>query len=89
MAAVLQGLGTALILAIVGQLRDLEARSNAGQGSTVTIRIPLRTQIALAERADAEEVNAEVNAFLKRIFCRQHGTLGYRAIGVRRVIFAG
>jgi len=42
---------------LFGRSFDLEVRSAVGQGSTVTIRIPLRTQIVIAERADAEEVN--------------------------------
>ena len=42
---------------LFGRSFDLEVRSAVGQGSTVTIRIPLRTEIVIAERADAEEVN--------------------------------
>jgi LytS/YehU family sensor histidine kinase len=35
----------------------LEVRSDVGQGSTVTIRIPLRTPIDLTERANADLIN--------------------------------
>ena len=43
--------------ALFGHSFRLEARSDVEQGSTVTIRIPLRTAIDVAERADAEWVN--------------------------------
>jgi LytS/YehU family sensor histidine kinase len=63
-AAVVQGLGTALILAIIGQVRDrdllrrrlqglfgrsfqLEVRSEIGEGTTVTMRVPFQKRLAV------------------------------------------
>jgi hypothetical protein len=43
--------------ALFGHSFRLEAQSDVWIGSTVTIRIPLRTPIHVAERADAEWVN--------------------------------
>ena len=40
-----------------GRSFRLEVRSEIGEGTTVTVRIPLQTQIHAAERADAEAIN--------------------------------
>jgi hypothetical protein len=46
---------------------QLEARSDVWIGRTVTISIPLRTPIHVAERADAEWVNV----FPRPEFCKE------------------
>jgi len=40
-----------------GRFFKLEVHSKIGEGTTVTMRIPLRTQIHVAKRIDAERVN--------------------------------
>jgi two-component system sensor histidine kinase LytS len=40
-----------------GRSFRLEVRSEIGEGTTVTVRIPLQTQIHAAERADAQAIN--------------------------------
>ena len=40
-----------------GRSFRLEVHSEIGEGTTVTVRIPLQTQIRAAERADAEAIN--------------------------------
>jgi LytS/YehU family sensor histidine kinase len=51
---------------LFGRSFRLEVRSEVGQGATVTMRIPLRTPIEIAQRADAECVTGLPQT---RIFC--------------------
>jgi hypothetical protein len=60
--------------ALFGGSFRLEARSDVGRGSTVTMRIPLRTPIDVAEQADAEWTTSS----LTRIFVKLNSTLDYR-----------
>jgi len=52
--------------ALFGRSFRLEARSDVGRGSTVTVRIPLRRPIDVAEQADAEWTNV----FPDQNFCQ-------------------